>query len=226
MDEKNIIKKISALRAIKLDENWKNNDKSRLLLLLEENYGQSEQSWLARVFDVRILFQPISRGVLAGFLAIFVFGAFLFNFLISRENIHDYSDIISVDYNGENNKEIGKVEAENGENNKETRNNDKISLFPQSISSNDMIIGGIVEKEKNKEKERIDSHASLLNNREDYFTDFRINLNERINRVWVLAYESGNNEILMIADEAEKLFNKNDYDAALRAIMVAENLLD
>src|SRR3989338_9597137 len=134
MNEKNIIKKISALRAIKLDENWKNNDKSRLFLLLEENSGQSAQSWLVRAFDLRILFQPIPRGVLAGFLVMFAFGTFLFNFLISRESIYNNPDPILVIYNKENNKEIGKIELGNKENNMEIVNNKEISPFSQLIN--------------------------------------------------------------------------------------------
>lgn len=215
MNEKNIIKKISALKAIKLDENWKNNDKSRLFLLLGENHEQSGQSWLARAFDLRILFQPIPRGVLAGFLAVFTFGTFLFSFLISREGIYSSPDPILVIYNRENNKEI--VEMELG--NKEIINNKEISQFSQSISKeSDIAIGD------NKEN-KISSYTSSLNNKEDYLADFRINLNERINRIWALSYESGNDEVLRIANEAEKLFNEKDYDAALRAIMVAESML-
>ena len=219
MNEKNIIKKISALKAIKLDEGWKNNDKSRLFLLLEENSGQSAQSWLARAFDLRILFQPIPRGVLAGFLVMFAFGTFLFNFLISLESIYNNPDPILVIYNKENNKEIGKIELGNKENNREIVNNKEISSFSQLINKE-----GGAATDNNKEN-KINSYTSSLNNKEDYLADFRINLNERINRVWALSYESGNDEVLGIVREAEKLFNEKDYDAALRAIMVAENTL-
>lgn len=211
MNEKNIIKKISALRAIKLDENWKNNDKSRLFLLLGENHEQSAQSWLVRAFDLRILFQPIPRGVLAGFLAVFAFGTFLFSFLISREGIYNSPDPILVNYNRENNKEI-----ELG--NKEIINNKEISQFSQLINKENKVI-----TDNNKEN-KIGSYTSSLNE-EDYLADFRINLNERINRTWALSYESGNDDVLIIVNEAEKLFNENDYDAALRAIMVAESML-
>lgn len=225
MNEKNIIKKISVLKAIKLDENWKNNDKSRLFLLLGENHEQLRQSWLARAFDLRILFQPIPRGVLAGFLAIFVFGTFLFSFLISREGIYNSPDPILVIYNKENNKEVvharrqaGKIELGNKENNREIINNKEISQFSQLINKGN---DAIADNKENK----ISSYTSSLNNKEDYLADFRINLNERINRIWALSYESGNDEVLRIAEEAEKLFNEKDYDAALRAIMVAESML-
>ena len=222
MNEKNIIKKISALKAIKLDEGWKNNDKSRLFLLLEENSGQSAQSWLARAFDLRILFQPIPRGVLAGFLVMFAFGTFLFNFLISRESIYNNPDPILVIYNkeiGHARRQAGKIELGNKENNREIVNNKEISSFSQLINKE-----GGAATDNNKEN-KINSYTSSLNNKEDYFADFRINLNERINRIWALSYESGNDEILGIAREAEKLFNEKDYDAALRAIMVAESML-
>ena len=233
MNEKNIIKNIGALKAIKLDENWKNNNKSRLFLLLEENHEQSTQSWLARAFDLRILFQPIPRGVLAGVLVIFAFGTFLFNFLISRESIYNSPDPILVIYNKDNNKEIGhayrqamptgrqagKIELGNKENNREIINNKEISPFSRLVNKESNVIA-----DNNKEN-KISSYTSL-NNKEDYLVIFRINLNERINRVWALSYESGNDEVFRIVKEAEKLFNDKDYDAALRAVMVAESMLD
>lgn len=225
MNEKNIIKKISALKAIKLEENWKNTEKSRLFLLLENNSGQFKQSWLARAFDLRILFQPIPRGVLAGFLAMFIFGAILLNFFISKENNSDPALVI---YNNrENNKEIdhayrqaGEIELGNRENNEEIVNNKEISAFSQLINKEDNVIA-----DNNRENNKIDSYASSLNG-EDYLTDFRINLNERINRIWALSYESGNGEVLAIAKEAENFFNEKDYDAALRAVIVAEGILE
>ena len=152
-------------------------------------------------------------------MAIFVFGTFLFNFLITRESIYNNPDPILVIYNKENNKEIGKIELGNKENNREIVNNKEISPFSQLINKE----GGAVA-DNNKEN-KINSYTSSLNNKEDYLADFRINLNERINRIWALSYESGNDEILGIAREAEKLFNEKDYDAALRAIMVAESML-
>ena len=219
MNEENIIKKIRALKAIKLDEGWKNTNKSMLFLLVEENSGQSRQGWLARAFDLRILFQPIPRGVLAGFLAMFVFGSFLFNFLISREDTYNSANPVLVIYNEENNKEIEKIELGNEENNKEIVNNKEISLFSQSMNKESNVV-----VDDNKES-KISSYASSVNNKEDYLANFRINLNERINRAWALSYESGSDDILKIVKEAEGLFNEKDYDAALRAIMVAESLL-
>ncbi|OWK26945.1 MAG: hypothetical protein US76_01820 [Parcubacteria group bacterium GW2011_GWA2_38_13b] len=225
MNEKNIIKKISALKAIKLDEGWKNNDKSRLFLLLEENSGQSAQSWLARAFDLRILFQPISRGVLAGFLVIFAFGIFLFNYSILKENIYDHSNTVGTVNNKENNREIGKTELGNEENNREIVNNKEISPFSQLTNKKGSAVVDDNSDKNNNEENEISSYASSLNNKEDDFADFRINLNERINRIWVISYESGNDEVFKITKEAEKLFNEKDYDAALRAIMVAESML-
>ena len=55
---------------------------------------------------------------------------------------------------------------------------------------------------------------------------FRTALRERLNRVTVLAQENKDIYVQQLASKAEELFGKYDYDAALRVIVLAENLLN
>jgi hypothetical protein len=230
--EDKLIKQLNILKSIKLSDDWKKGLRGRLLIECREKQEKISYYKLFS-FNLNWLFQPIPRSALVGVLAIFVMFSLSFSDSISNEDF--YGDPISyIPWNNrENNKEIGKNEEMN---NKEIGKNEEKESIPIVFLNNGRENADLNDKEDNmKNTNNIDNRennkengsytSAINNNKEITLESFRTDLMEKINRIWVLALEAGNDESFGVASEAEKLFNMGDLDSALRAIMVAEDLL-
>lgn len=218
MSEKDLIKQLNSLKTIKADENWKKQIKSVVLSRIENNSYQESFKFPAfakaladrQVSSFKFLFRPISGMAVASFMVLVIAASLIFSLLMTGSNF--YGELLAISQYkhkeiDNNNEEIKFV---NREINEEIRKDKEISPLEQI---------------NNKEDKKIDSFISISDNGDDLLDNFKAHLTAKINRIWVLALESGDEEAFAIAREAEKLYGEKDYDAALRAINVAEAML-
>lgn len=217
MIEQDLIKQLKTFKAIKLDANWKAEQKNRLFLMFQAVQTHQTPQVFQAISD--FLFLPLSQrtfAISAVFLTIIslLFGNFLLgvNKEIDREILLGN---ISLSF-----KKIDKPDLT-----KNTESEKIISLSSAKQMVQHPKLKQVAVENKFSNSVPTSPNASLNVSSDEIILSFRASLMEEINRVWVLAYEAGNNDALKAAEEAEALFKQGDLDGALRAVMAAKALL-